>query len=41
MTDIGTAEFSDEEVLRLREYLLKGGFIWVDDSWGSCAWARG
>ncbi len=40
MTDIGTAEFSDEEVLRLREYLLKGGFIWVDDSWGSHAWAQ-
>ncbi len=40
MTDIGTAEFSDEEVLRLREYLLKGGFIWVDDSWGSYAWAQ-
>jgi hypothetical protein len=40
MTDIGTAEFSDEEVMRLREYLLKGGFIWVDDSWGSHAWAQ-
>ena len=40
MTDIGTAEFSEEEVLRLREYLLKGGFIWVDDSWGSFAWSQ-
>jgi hypothetical protein len=30
--------FSDEDVIRLREYLLKGGFIWADDSWGSYAW---
>ena len=22
----------------LREYLLKGGFIWSDDSWGTFAW---
>src|SRR5688572_8461699 len=35
----GSAEFSPSEVLRLREYLLKGGFLWVDDSWGSYAWA--
>jgi hypothetical protein len=38
MEDIGTAEFSDEEVLALREYLVKGGFLWVDDFWGSYAW---
>ena len=34
-TDVGTASFSDEEVKRLREYLLKGGFLWVDDFWGT------
>ena len=34
MEDVGTARFSDEEVKRLREYLLKGGFVWVDDFWG-------
>jgi Domain of unknown function (DUF4159) len=39
-TDVGTLEFSHEEVVRLREYLLKGGFLWVDDFWGSAAWAR-
>ena len=39
MEDIGTAEFSPEEVLRLREYFRKGGFLWVDDSWGSYAWS--
>jgi len=38
MEDVGTARFSDEEVKRLREYLLKGGFIWVDDFWGEEAW---
>ena len=38
MEDIGTAEFSGEEVRSLREFLLKGGFLWVDDSWGSTAW---
>jgi hypothetical protein len=38
MEDVGTARFSDEEVKRLRQYLLKGGFIWVDDFWGEEAW---
>jgi hypothetical protein len=36
--DAGTAEFTEIEVLRLREYLLKGGFLWVDDYWGDRAW---
>jgi hypothetical protein len=39
-TDVGTLEFSEAEVSRLREYLLKGGFLWVDDFWGSHAWAQ-
>jgi hypothetical protein len=30
--------FTDEDALQLRRYLLKGGFIWSDDSWGSYAW---
>ena len=30
--------FSDEDAARLRDYLLKGGFIWSDDSWGTHAW---
>src|SRR6185295_9542263 len=40
MEDVGTANFTDEEVLALRNYLLKGGFLWVDDFWGSYAWDR-
>jgi len=30
--------FSDEDAANLRKYLLKGGVIWSDDSWGSYAW---
>ena len=39
-TDVGTLEFSAEEVQRLRLYLRKGGFLWVDDFWGSAAWQQ-
>jgi hypothetical protein len=38
MTEVGSLYFEDEEVERLREYLLKGGFLWADDFWGSRAW---
>jgi hypothetical protein len=38
MTEVGQAYFSPEDVTRLREYLLKGGFLWADDFWGSYAW---
>jgi hypothetical protein len=35
MEDAGTARFSDPEVQRLREYLLKGGFLFVSDYHGT------
>jgi hypothetical protein len=38
MEDVGTVEFSPEEVQALRAYFLKGGFLWVDDFWGTNAW---
>jgi hypothetical protein len=38
MEDVGTMELSDQEVTNLREFFLKGGFLWVDDFWGSFAW---
>jgi hypothetical protein len=38
MEDVGTASFTDPEVQGLRTYLLKGGFVWVDDFWGTYAW---
>ena len=39
MEDPGTARFSEADVLQLRQFLQKGGFIWNDDFWGSAAWA--
>lgn len=33
--DAGTAEFTEREVAGLRNYLLKGGFLWADDFWGT------
>ena len=38
MEDVGTIRFSEAEVVNLRNYLLKGGFLWVDDFWGTPAW---
>ena len=39
-SDVGTIGLSAAEASRLREYLLKGGFLWVDDFWGTPAWER-
>ena len=39
-SDVGTAALSTQEVERLRQYLLKGGFLWVDDFWGTPAWTQ-
>lgn len=38
MVDVGWAEFTTDEVTKLQTYLLKGGFLWVDDFWGQRAW---
>lgn len=38
MEDVGTAEFTAEEKQNLKQFFLKGGFLWVDDFWGSSAW---
>ncbi len=37
-SDVGTMALSGPEAARLGEYLLKGGFLWVDDFWGTPAW---
>jgi hypothetical protein len=37
-SDPGTMGLSAAEVEGLRAYLLKGGFLWVDDFWGEPAW---
>lgn len=38
MEDVGTARFNEIEIQNLRDFFLKGGFLWVDDFWGSRAW---
>jgi hypothetical protein len=38
MQEVGVILLTDPDADRLREYLLKGGFLWVDDFWGSYAW---
>lgn len=38
MSDVGVADFSEPEAEQLREYLLRGGFLHVDDFWGEEAW---
>jgi len=38
MQEVGALLFTSEEAETLRTYLLKGGFLWVDDFWGSYAW---
>jgi hypothetical protein len=37
-SDVGTIGLRDDEAEQLRSYLLKGGFLWVDDFWGEAAW---
>ena len=43
MTEVGAAFIDDTEAEALRNYLLKGGFLWADDFWGEYAgemWAE-
>jgi hypothetical protein len=37
-SDVGTIGLAPEEAHHLRDYLEKGGFLWVDDFWGTQAW---
>jgi hypothetical protein len=39
-SDVGTVGLSAAEAAQLQLYLLKGGFLWVDDFWGSAAWEQ-
>ncbi len=38
MVEPGRLEFSEAEVVALRRYLLRGGFLMVDDFWGDYEW---
>ena len=35
---VGSMVLAPDEAQNLRDYLLKGGFLWVDDFWGSWEW---
>ena len=37
MTEVGSIYLDDDEAANLRNYLLKGGFLWADDFWGERA----
>jgi len=39
-TDVGELGFNNEDAAILRDYLLKGGFFWADDFWGSAGWSH-
>lgn len=36
--EVGALEMTESEVTSLRDYLLSGGFLVIDDFWGSFAW---
>ena len=38
MTEVGAAYFDEQEAKQLRDYLMRGGFLWADDFWGEYAW---
>ena len=38
MTEVGSIYLDDQETATLRDYLMKGGFLWADDFWGERAW---
>ena len=38
--DVGTIGLSQAEAVKLRQYLLKGGLLWVDDFWGTSGWRQ-
>jgi hypothetical protein len=40
MVEVGSMSLSDAEVLALRNYLLAGGLLVIDDFWGSWAWEQ-
>jgi hypothetical protein len=35
---VGNSFFDPAEAAALKDYLLKGGFLWADDFWGTRAW---
>ena len=40
MCDVGWQSLTQDEVAALRDYLVRGGFLWIDDFWGVAEWAN-
>lgn len=40
MSDPGYMVLSEEERAAFRHYLVRGGFVWVDDFWGEAEWQQ-
>jgi len=40
MLEVGDIDLTDEEARILRDYMMNGGFIMVDDNWGSREWGN-
>ncbi len=38
MFEVGNLYLDETEAATLRRYLMKGGFLWVDDFWGTYEW---
>jgi hypothetical protein len=38
MLEVGNISLTDEEAKTMRDYMLNGGFVMVDDFWGTEAW---
>lgn len=38
LVEAGALDLDEEQNLKLREYLLSGGFLMIDDFWGTWAW---
>lgn len=40
MLEVGSLELTDAQAAELRDYLLSGGFLVIDDFWGTWAWSH-
>src|SRR5262249_10268629 len=40
LTEPGGSYFDEEEAAGFRQYLIRGGFLWADDFWGTRAWVN-
>jgi hypothetical protein len=38
--EMGDWKLTDAQVVKLRDYLMRGGFLYLDDFWGPREWAR-